>query len=101
MTLLEAQCEASGLSAPVREYVFAKPRKWRIDFAWIDRCIALEQEGGVWIRGRHTRGKGYLNDLEKYNELAARGWLLIRVTPDQMARGEAFLWVERAWKGRG
>ena len=27
--------------------------------------IAVELNGGVWIRGRHNRGRGYIGDMEK------------------------------------
>ena len=47
--------------------------------------IAVEIEGGVWIGGRHTRGKGFLRDIEKYNEAAAMGWRVFRCdTSDDM-----------------
>ena len=96
MTLLEYQCAASKLPAPVAEYRFAPPRRWRFDWAWPQQRVALEQEGGVWVRGRHTRGKGYLNDLEKYNEAASRNWLVIRCTPQDIQNGAAFVWVKAA-----
>lgn len=36
--------------APVREYLFAKEirRKWRFDFAWLDKKIAVEVDGNAW-----------------------------------------------------
>ena len=45
-----------NLPAPVPEFRFHPERKWRFDFAWPEHKIAVEQEGGVWIQGRHTRG---------------------------------------------
>lgn len=69
------------LPIPVPEYQFHEVRKWRTDYAWPAAKVALEVEGGVWTQGRHTRGRGFLRDLEKYNELAALGWRLIRTTP--------------------
>lgn len=73
-----------GLGAPVAEYQFDDTRKWRFDFAWLDFKIALEVEGGVWTGGRHTRGSGFLKDMEKYNEAAAQGWLVFRTTPKDL-----------------
>ena len=55
---------------------------WRLDFAWPEYRIALEVEGGVWSRGRHVRGRGFLEDVRKYNCLAAHGWTLFRVVGD-------------------
>ena len=50
---------AVGLAAPIREHRFAPPRRWRFDYAWPDRRLALEVEGGTWTGGRHVRGRGY------------------------------------------
>ena len=63
-----------------REYRFHPTRRWRFDFVIlpIDKQIAIEVEGGVWSSGRHTRGKGYIGDMEKYNEAALRGWKVLR-----------------------
>lgn len=66
------------------EYMFHPERLWRFDYAIISCKIAIEVEGGVWTQGRHTRGKGYIADMEKYNEAVALGWRLIRVTPQQL-----------------
>lgn len=77
-------CEAWGLPRPVREHRFHLTRKWRIDYAWPDIKLALEVEGGVWTAGRHTRGLGFMRDMEKYNALAEAGWTLIRTTPGQL-----------------
>lgn len=81
---LLAWLAAAGLPAPVFEYRFHPVRRWRFDVAWPDRMVALEIEGGVFTGGRHTRGKGYSADMEKYNEAAARGWTVLRVRPDQL-----------------
>ena len=78
------------------EYRFAAPRKWRFDYAWVDEMVALEVEGGIWTQGRHTRGKGVLGDMEKYNEAAILGWKVIRATPEQVASGAILLTLERA-----
>ena len=75
---------AIGELAPMREYCFAKPRRWRFDYAWPDYKIALEVEGGAWTHGRHTRGSGFVNDMEKYNTAILAGWIVLRVTPDQL-----------------
>lgn len=73
--------ECTGLEA-VSEYKFHPTRKWRFDYCILSEKIAIEVEGGIFTRGRHTRGVGYKNDLLKYNEAARLGYRLIRVTPD-------------------
>jgi hypothetical protein len=74
----------AGLPAPEIEYVFAPPRRWRFDYAWRDKHVALEVEGGVWTMGRHIRGAGFLADMEKYNRAAVREWCVLRVVPSQL-----------------
>ncbi len=88
---------AAGLPLPVREYRFAPPRRWRFDFAWPDRGLALEIEGGVWTGGRHVRGRGYERDCEKYAEAALRGWRVLRVTPGMVRDGRAVALLARAF----
>lgn len=67
-----------------REYQFHATRKWRFDYAIIEHKIAIEVEGGVWTQGRHTRPKGFLGDMDKYNAAAQNGWRVLRVTPDSL-----------------
>ena len=74
-------CRALNVPAPVAEHRFAPPRRWRFDWAWPDHMVALEVEGAVWTGGRHTRGSGYLKDMEKYSEAAISGWCVVRCTP--------------------
>jgi very-short-patch-repair endonuclease len=72
-----------------REYRFHPIRKWRFDFALTEHRIGLEVEGGIWIQGRHTRGKGYESDLRKANEATRMGWRIFRFTTNMVRRGEA------------
>ena len=69
----------------VTEYKFHSTRKWRFDFAHPEKLIGAEIEGGSWIKGRHTRGMGYIKDMEKYNAAALMGWRVLRYTPQQTA----------------
>lgn len=63
------------------EHKFHPERRWRFDFACPEKAVAFEIEGGTFGISRHTSGKGYAADCEKYNEAALRGWLVIRLTP--------------------
>lgn len=93
---------------PEAEYIFHPTRKWRLDRAWPQPIgVAIEIEGGTWgqlvrcqacgaivtrttkggrtyrVReagGRHVRGKGFEDDAEKYNALAAMGYMRFTVT---------------------
>jgi hypothetical protein len=71
-----AVCAAVGLPSPVAEHRFAPPRKWALDFAWVEHRVALEVEG--W--GHRTKAR-FGKDVAKYNALAGMGWRLIRCTP--------------------
>lgn len=92
MSQLEEQLndliKAHGLPEPVREYIFNDRRKWRFDFAWPEKLIAVEVEGGIWANGRHTRGKGFENDCRKYGAAMERGWNIYRVTGGMIESGE-------------
>ncbi len=68
----------------VPEHKFHPTRKWRFDFAYPIRRIAIEIEGGVWSGGAHTRGKGFSEDCEKYLEALLLGWRVVRLVPDQI-----------------
>lgn len=84
---LARQLDTAGIDY-VRELVFAKPRRFRFDFALAHR-IAIEVEGGGWSGGRHTRGTGFKSDLQKY-ELAVRsGWTVYRCDPAMVTSGAA------------
>lgn len=73
-----------NIPLPHIEYYFHEVRKWRIDFAWPEKKVAVEIEGGIWSGGRHVRPQGYIKDMEKYNSLVLHGWLLLRFTPNEI-----------------
>lgn len=62
----------------ILEYKFYDTRKWRIDIFIPDLKVAIELEGGVYTHGRHTRPKGFLADIEKYNKISILGLKLLR-----------------------
>lgn len=66
----------SGIPRPVSEHQFHPTRRWRFDFAWPARRVAVEIDGGRWkaLGGRHA-GDG---DREKLNAAAALGWRVLR-----------------------
>ena len=95
-----AQIRSANMPEPLTEYRFHPTRRWRFDFAYPDRMVAIEVEGGIWSRGRHTRGKGFEEDCRKYNEAACLGWRVIRVTGGMLDSGEALPYVIRALGGK-
>ena len=97
-------CASCGLPAPLPEVTFATPpsqpgikkRRWRWDWAWPKQKVALEKNGGVWIRGRHSRGQGQIDDFEKWSEGAALGWRVIHVVPNDLESTVTFDLIRRA-----
>jgi very-short-patch-repair endonuclease len=83
-----------GITSPTSEYRFHPIRRWRFDYAWEDRKIAVEIEGGIWTRGAHTRGVHFISDCEKYNTATKMGWQVYRFTPAQLRRGEAQVFMK-------
>ena len=93
------QIRVAKLPEPEREYRVCNTRRWRTDFAWPEKRVALEVEGGQWSNGRHVRGQGYENDCLKYSALAIAGWCVIRATGAMVNDGRALALVEQALKG--
>lgn len=78
-----------------QEFEFHPERKWKADFHLVGKKILVEVEGGIWSGGRHTRGKGYLGDLEKYNAATMMGFQVIRFSTDQVKSGHAIQQIEK------
>lgn len=81
-----------------REVFFHGFRCWRFDFANTELKIAIECHGGLrpGLEGRHIRKEGFTEDREKMTEAQLLGWIVIECTWDQIRRGLALSWVERA-----
>lgn len=88
---VELICKADGLPMPEPEYRFDSKRRWRMDWAWPKHLVALEIEGGVFTRGRHTRPMGFLKDMEKYNRAVELGYRIFRCTPTTVHIGMQFV----------
>jgi hypothetical protein len=118
-SLLAWQLDAAGIPY-IREYRFHPERQWRLDFAvgdlrpvevpgetasvpWVThyrQIWAVEIEGGTWSGGRHTRGAGFEEDCEKYNEAAMYCWRVLRVTPQMVRDGRALALIARVVAGQ-
>lgn len=62
------------------EYRFHGVRRWRFDYAAPDVMVAVEYEGIMSGKSRHTTFTGYSGDSEKYNAAAGLGWKVYRYT---------------------
>jgi hypothetical protein len=94
--ILAAACRAEGLPDPVFEHRVTPARRFRFDAAWPDQHVALEVNGGVFTRGRHTRGAGYVRDMEKMNLSQSLGWQVYQCEPRGIQDGSALQWVKAA-----
>lgn len=72
----------------VKEHQFAKSigRRWRFDYAFVVEKVAVELEGGIWVRGSHTRPIRYISDCDKYNRAALMGWMVLRYTTEHISK---------------
>jgi len=99
--LLASQIRAHGLPEPERQHRFAKElgRDYRLDFAWPERRLAAEVDGGRFV-GRATKGfvdarkmpTPYHNtdqDYRKRNLLQLLGWTLLAFPAEMVTSGEA------------
>lgn len=72
----------------VKEHQFmGKRRRFRFDYAILDKKIAIEFEGleSVDVKGKkipsgHTTKVGYTSNCTKYNLAAINGWKVLRFT---------------------
>ncbi len=93
------QIRAVKLPEPERELKFCPQRRFRFDFAWKQESLAVEVDGGHWIRGRHARGSGIDLDCEKGALALLMGWRVLHVTSTHINSGEAIQWIEKLLKG--
>ncbi len=105
----DLQLRDRGL-VPSKEHRFHPERMWRFDYAFIDRKIAIEIDGGSFGRvvichqckqpvkrflksggtmliregSGHNTGPALNRDHEKFNEAARMGWFVYHFTPERI-----------------
>ena len=62
----------------VSEFKFHETRQWRFDISIPSLKIAIEYEGIMSRKSRHTTVTGYTKDCEKYNAATIAGWRILR-----------------------
>lgn len=93
--LFERHIHDAELPVPLTSHRFHPTRRWEADFAWPSYKTLLEIEGGEMAYGRHTRGKGFVNDCEKYIEAQILGWRVVRIPGTWVHNGEGIEYLAR------
>jgi very-short-patch-repair endonuclease len=101
-TLFLQLARRAGLPEPVRQFFVPTPEgRFRVDFAWPDRRIAVEVDGGA----AHASPKALARDLRRQNRLllvlAPAGWVLLRFSWPDVAlprfAGQTIAKLREAW----
>ena len=79
------------------------PNQWRFDFAWPDFKLIAEIDGGVWMAGggAHSHPVDIVRNMEKRNDAALHGFVIISFTPQQVKTGEAIAFTQRVLISKG
>jgi hypothetical protein len=104
-----------GLITPLEQYRFAleeppapssksgRAPQYRFDFAWPDRWLAVEVDGGHFMVRRDKQGRpwpvghhGTSDQLRKDNLAALLGWRVLRFDHSMIRSGEAIQTIKRA-----
>jgi very-short-patch-repair endonuclease len=97
--------KAQHLPPIMRKYQFAHTlgRKWEADFAYPDRHLLIEIDGGIWRKGggAHSHPTQILRDMEKGNDAAFLGYRVLRFTSDQVRDGHAVAFLIRILNKQG
>jgi very-short-patch-repair endonuclease len=83
-----------SLPEPEHDVRFHPVRGWRFDFVWQSVKVAVEIEGAVYARGRHTRGSGYEKDCEKYNAALDLDYAVYRFSTTMLER-EPYKYIQQ------
>ena len=82
-----------GIVGYEREYRFSPERKWRFDYCWPARKVAVEIDGLLYGgKAGHQTVKGVLLDCEKYEAAIAAGWTVYRVPGQWVRDGKREVW---------
>lgn len=82
-------CHAHGLE-PKREVDLIAGRKWRFDFYFWEKNLAVEIEGGTKFgMSRHSKGSGFEEDARKYNSATLAGIKVLRFSTAMVMTAEA------------
>lgn len=79
LTHIKSVLKRKGMPFEV-EWKFLTKRKFKFDLAILNFKCAIEYEGLMSKKSRHTTLTGYSKDCEKYNLAVINGWHVFRYT---------------------
>jgi len=68
----------------ISEYRFNPDRRYRFDFCHLESRVAIEINGGRWVKSGHSSGKGLMRDYEKNNLATLDRWWVFYLCDDQI-----------------
>ena len=92
---LAFQLDALGIPY-IREYKVTGVPRYIYDFAFPDKRLLVEVNGGTWVKGGHSTGKGIARDYRKSRLAQALGWRCYPFTGDEVKSGEAVEVIRKA-----
>lgn len=66
----------------------------KADFAWPAARVALEIQGGTWVKSGHSSGRGIERDAIKALLAQSDGWALVALTESMLCR-QGEIWLPR------
>lgn len=93
---LALQMAAAKLPPWETEYRFDPARRYRLDFFFPAARLGVELQGGTWVAGGHSRGRGYQRDCDKLAACTLAGIRVLWFTTDDVTSGKALTVIEAA-----
>lgn len=78
----------------VRRGLVSRAVPMRADFAWPQASVALEIQGGQWVKSGHSSGSGLERDAIKALLAQLDGWALVSLTESMLCR-HGQIWLPR------
>lgn len=76
---------SQGVEIAAEEHRFHDKRRFRFDFAWPDKKVAVEIDGVHYSSAgaptRHQQAGGFIRDREKDNLAIEMGWVVLHYVP--------------------
>ena len=66
------------------QYLLVPNRDYRFDFVHLPSQVAIEIQGGIWVKSRHNTGTGLRDSYEKLNLANFHGWQVFQLSSDMI-----------------